>query len=183
MDKPYAWVGYLVSGLLNMQVGLGMVLYLVDRTARTLQQKSEILETAHQHSSDFIHTMSHELRTPLNAIRQAGFMLGRLGKAQLSADQEEMLGIIGDQSNLMLRLVGDIVDYSRIESGLLTCHPEPADLLALVERAGRAMAKAFDDAGITLRFEIEDEAVPISDLASHPFLPHRQQQTHLIGLG
>jgi signal transduction histidine kinase len=159
--SAYAWVGYLVSGLLNMAVGMGMALYLVDLTARELRASKEELVRDVDRSNTFIHTMSHELRTPLGSIKTAAFLVGRSEDHPLSPQQRELVSIIDDQSELLNRLVGDLLDHSRITSGLLTCTPEEEDLAALARRAVGAMEKALAAKGITLSLVGADRPIPL----------------------
>lgn len=69
--------------------------------------------------SVFLATMSHEIRTPLNAI--VGFS-ELLAADDCDAHREEYLDIIRKNSNLLLQLINDILDLSRIESGRAETH-------------------------------------------------------------
>jgi signal transduction histidine kinase len=140
---------------------MGMALYLVDLTARELRASKEELVRDVDRSNTFIHTMSHELRTPLGSIKTAAFLVGRSEDHPLSPQQRELVSIIDDQSELLNRLVGDLLDHSRITSGLLTCTPEEEDLAALARRAVGAMEKALAAKGITLSLVGADRPIPL----------------------
>ena len=81
--------------------------------------------------SEFLANMSHELRTPLNAI--IGFAeLMHLGKVgPVSAEHEEYLGDILTSSKHLLRLINDVLDLAKIESGKMEFRIESVDLVKL----------------------------------------------------
>lgn len=73
-------------------------------------------EEANRLKSAFLANMSHEIRTPLNAI--VGFS-GLLVNAENESERNEYAGIIESNSDLLLQLVGDILDLSKIEAGTM----------------------------------------------------------------
>jgi signal transduction histidine kinase len=98
-----------------------------DRTAE-LREKTRLLEEANQHKSEFLANMSHELRTPLNAI--IGF-LGSIERAAVRAAHAQAGGVserhlrIGE---LLLALINDILDLSKIEAGHMELELSTFDL-------------------------------------------------------
>jgi CheY-like chemotaxis protein len=89
--------------------------------------------------------MSHEIRTPLNGVTA---MTALLLDTKLDARQQEMLQVIARAADQAARLVGDVIDYSRIESGGLDLVLEDVDLCEAVEAlamqfAPRAFAKGL----------------------------------------
>jgi signal transduction histidine kinase len=90
---------------------------------------------ANRLKQEFIATMSHELRTPLTVLIGYCDMLvdgslGPLTEAQLSA-----LQVMRNRSDLLLRLLNNVLDFSRIASGNLELQPVPVDLRGAVEAA------------------------------------------------
>lgn len=94
---------------------LGFVLLLsqtqVEHT-RSLRAESERAQAASQAKTDFLATMSHELRTPMNAVVGIGSLLR---KTPLNTEQRDYLDKLEVSSRHMLRLIDDILDFSRIE--------------------------------------------------------------------
>ncbi|PKQ16438.1 MAG: hypothetical protein CVT67_04720 [Actinobacteria bacterium HGW-Actinobacteria-7] len=100
--------------------------------------------------SRFLANMSHELRTPLNSIIGfAGVMEQELA-GPLTEDQRTQLGMIHRSGNRLLRLVNDVLDYSRIESGDETVSPTHFDLCELVDDVSSSLASEARAKGIQL---------------------------------
>lgn len=85
--------------------------------------------------SEFVATVSHELRTPLTSIRGSLGLLasGRMG--ELSGEASEMIQIAMNNSERLVRLVNDILDVEKIESGRLEFRLTPIDLSKAVQEA------------------------------------------------
>ena len=82
--------------------------------AKELIEAKRKAEEADRMKSVFLANMSHEIRTPLNAI--VGFS-EIVAFTEDPEEKEEYIGIIRKNSNLLLQLIDDILDLSRIESG------------------------------------------------------------------
>lgn len=90
-----------------------------------LQIAKERAEQSDKLKSAFLANMSHEIRTPLNAI--VGFS-ELLANAETTEEREEYTNIISVNNELLLRLIDDILDLSKIESGMVELKPETFDL-------------------------------------------------------
>jgi PAS domain S-box-containing protein len=99
---------------------------------RDLEAENRRVTEANRLKSAFVANMSHELRTPLNSI--IGFTeLLYHGRVQHDAPQhQEFLGDILRSARHLLRLINDVLDLAKVESGRLTFRPEPIDLAVLV---------------------------------------------------
>ena len=74
--------------------------------------------------------MSHEIRTPLNAI--VGFS-SLLQEVENEEEREDYINIINKNNDLLLRLIEDILDLSKIESGIIDLKPEKFDFSECVQ--------------------------------------------------
>jgi PAS domain S-box-containing protein len=111
-------------------------------------------ETADRLKSAFLANMSHEIRTPLNAIVGFSELLG--GDDVLPEDKTEYVNIINSNSDLLLRLINDILDLSKIESGMLEYKSEEFD-----------WAKYYDDLVRSLGQRKRNEGVAY--VVDHPY--------------
>jgi PAS domain S-box-containing protein len=102
-----------------------------------LKQSAYAADAANRAKSEFLSRMSHELRTPLNAI--LGFTQVMCRNPTLSPEEREYLGIINRSGEHLLKLINDILEMSKIESGKVTLNETSVDLYGLLD----ALAEMF----------------------------------------
>ncbi|MBX6365151.1 MAG: GAF domain-containing protein [Gemmatimonadetes bacterium] len=90
--------------------------------------------------SDFLAVMSHELRTPLTAIIGYADLLAAETAGPLTARQKEQLSYITRRARDLIRIIEQILAYSRMEAGRATVHLEPVDLAELVRAVAEIAA-------------------------------------------
>ncbi|HET9622938.1 MAG TPA: PAS domain S-box protein [Kofleriaceae bacterium] len=122
-------------------------------------------EAASAAKSEFLASMSHELRTPLNAILGFSDLLQRDRKEPASARQIERLGHIHRAGSHLLRLISDILDLSRIESGRLTISAEPVALSSVLAEVISQLQPQATRQQITLgqTSSTDEDAVVVAD--------------------
>lgn len=104
------------------------------------------LKESNQSKSVFMANMSHEIRTPMNAV--IGFC-DLLSHTELDDDQNECVDAIHSSGQILLQLINQILDYSKIDSGRIQLCQEELDIVDLVEEVksilvGRARIKGID---------------------------------------
>ncbi|WP_049868427.1 ATP-binding protein [Paenibacillus sp. D9] len=100
------------------------------KTNIELKQAKENAENADRSKSVFLATMSHEIRSPMNGIIA---MSELLSQSEMSEQQRESVSIIMDSGQLLLTIINDILDLSKIEAGEMKLETAPFDLRAALE--------------------------------------------------
>ena len=98
-----------------------------------LARANEALKQLNRMKTDFVSNVSHELRTPLTSIKGFASLLldGKLGP--ISEEQRRRLSRIDEQTNSLTKLVNDLLDISRIESGKVAMALQPIEVQQLLE--------------------------------------------------
>lgn len=130
----------------NLQSQYRKSLQLALQQARIATRQAE---TASKVKSDFLANMSHDIRTPLNAI---------LGFSRIIADDptnadavENAVGKIRVSGNVLLSLINDVLELSRIENGRTQLVPEPTDLDAMAHELETMLTEGMQRSGISFR--------------------------------
>ncbi len=134
-----------------------------DRTAE-LKVAKERAEVASQAKTDFLTRMSHELRTPLNAIMGYAQILEM--DPALSERQRHIVQTMHESGDHLLKLIIDILDLSRIESGHTDLHPTGVQLRAMVGQLDSALQIKASEQSLTLETRCADtvpKAVLVDD--------------------
>jgi Na+/proline symporter/signal transduction histidine kinase len=142
--------------------------------SRQLEQKSRELEAATNElrgvnrrlqeldrlKDDFISTVTHELRTPLTSIRAFSEILN--DNPQLDGEQRaKFLGIVIKESERLTRLINQVLDLSKIESGNAEWHSTEIDMREVIEDSVTAVSQLFKDSDIELEVRVPEEVPPI----------------------
>ena len=135
-----------------------------------LDQLTTLAHESVQLKNGFLASMTHELRTPLNAI--LGFT-SILDSLELSEERTEYIRIIRNSSDMLQRLINDIIEASVLSEGPTSIRPEPVDFV-----------KAFDDICITLQQRIHQSALahPTEAKRDVTFLTENPYNTFLTNI-
>ena len=136
-DREYEWIEkqgavyeYDLSGKPKTIIGSSVVITGRKRLEQNLLLAKEQAEESNRLKSAFLANMSHEIRTPLNAI--VGFS-NVLAQTDSEEEKQEYLSIIEHNNALLLQLIGDILDLSKIEAGTLEFIYSDVDIDQLLE--------------------------------------------------
>lgn len=108
--------------------------------ALSAQELQEAAERAQRQQKEFLAVVAHELRNPLTPIRIAAEMLGLARPEEIPRYQ----AIIENEVEHMVRLVSDLLDMSRANTGRLRIERQPVDLVAIIDEAIAACRPAMD---------------------------------------
>ncbi|MEO5596196.1 MAG: ATP-binding protein, partial [Lysobacteraceae bacterium] len=145
------------------------------RLQSELTEAKQAAESAMLAKGEFLATMSHEVRTPLNGIIP---MLDLLQSSKLAVDQREMLGTALQSARQLLRIVDDILDYSKLEANGLHLESVGINLRELLESVIRLLERQAQAKGLRLTLHVDPEVRMA--LRGDP-LRLRQVLTNLIG--
>jgi PAS domain S-box-containing protein len=119
-----------------------------------LEAQNRQIQEANRLKSEFLANMSHELRTPLNAVIGFAEIL-RTDAAKVSeAKRVEYLGHIASSGRHLLRLINDVLDLSKVESGKFDLAPELVQLPALVRDVAAVLQPEASRKGVHVEVEV-----------------------------
>lgn len=143
---------------------LGSALTAIRRSDTRLRQaraaayaKQRTAEAASQAKSAFLANMSHEIRTPLNGVIG---MASALQSEQLAEDVKRRVGIIADSGELLLGIINDILDVSKIESGKIDLDSAPFDLGDVLRRIEALHKPRAAEKGLIFGCRLADDTSP-----------------------
>lgn len=156
-DQQYDWVEaqagapeYSPEKDANMLIGSVRVVTAQKEMEESLRKAKEDADRSNTFKSAFLANMSHEIRTPLNAI--VGFS-ELLADAESDEEKEEYLSIIRNSNALLLQLIADILDISKIEAGTLDFSFEDHDLDTLLQELEQTARMKVDNPAISVACE------------------------------
>lgn len=133
----------------------------LEATSAELRRANERLQELDRLKDEFISTVTHELRTPLTSIRAFSEIL--LSNPDMEPSQRsEFLGIIVKESERLTRLINEVLDLAKLESGRVSWRMEKVDLQALVRDALNATSQLFREKNVMLQESLGDEPLIVS---------------------
>jgi len=143
-------VSFVAALALSRQARLQALLVRRQAAARAAQARAQ---AANQAKSDFLATISHEIRTPLNSI--LGFASLVADDPDLSAENRRRLDLVGRAGRSLAEIVGDLLDFAKVEAGRLDLSLTPTSPAALLRDTVAIIAPEAAAKGLHLRTAFE----------------------------
>jgi signal transduction histidine kinase len=89
--------------------------------------------------TNFIATVSHELKTPISSIKMSARLLTDLRVGELNGEQQELIRSITDDADRLLKITGELLNMSQVETGNIQLKLQPADPVTIVDQAVQAV--------------------------------------------
>ncbi len=131
----------------------------LERASEALRAANEQLRELDRMKDDFLSTVTHELRTPLTSIRAFSEILYDDPEMDLE-QRQEFLGLVIKESERLTRLINQVLDFAKIESGQVNWVIGPVDLGEVMDQAVATTSQLFRDKGVILKMTIAP-AVPM----------------------
>ena len=138
----------------EIAIDFNAVTHTLAQTQQELTKARDEAEAEAQSQAEFLANMSHEIRTPLNAI--VG-MAELLQETPLTEDQVRCFSTLCQSSDVLLSIVNDILDYSRLESRQVSLECIPFELKALAHKVLGVVSVIADKKHLTLRSYFEPD--------------------------
>ncbi|SFH47819.1 sensor histidine kinase [Modicisalibacter xianhensis] len=133
----------------------------LEETSQALRAANARLRELDRLKDEFVAMVSHELRTPLTSIRAFAEILHDADTLP-EAQRQRFLDVIVHESQRLSRLIDEILDLARLESGRMTLHPRRLDLVELVRRSTETIQRVLAERGVTLELDLPDVPTPVS---------------------
>jgi signal transduction histidine kinase/CheY-like chemotaxis protein/HPt (histidine-containing phosphotransfer) domain-containing protein len=169
VQKPIALVwtpadlgGRFLTDVLPMSLaalGFAAIIFVVAtlawiRIARDLSRALDLAKAGNAAKSEFLALMSHEIRTPLNGVLG---MTNLLLDGPLGADERRGLLTIRESGESLMRIINDVLDFSKLEAGRMDIEIAPFDLHQMVRYAAEICAPRASAKGVVLEVNIADD--------------------------
>jgi len=133
----------------------------IGELCNSINEMSSEIARSEKMKNEFISSVSHELRTPLTAIIGWGETLTAVGAAN-EEDVQKGIGIILKETRRLSKMVEELLDFARMESGRFTLFMEEMDLKAELEETLFMYAETFKKQAIVLDYTQNDQDIFIS---------------------
>lgn len=154
--RPWFWLIWVLAEIGLILAGVTVAERRIQRrrVEDALREAARAAEESSRFKSRFLANMSHEIRTPLNGVIG---MTDLLLDSGLKAEQKELVRTISNSGDLLLTLINDILDLSKIEAGMITLESRSFDLRDAVEHVVTILASKAQERRNELVWVVEPE--------------------------
>ncbi|HMN77366.1 MAG TPA: sensor histidine kinase [Burkholderiaceae bacterium] len=131
----------------------------LERASAELRAANEQLKSLDRLKDDFMSSVSHELRTPLTSIRALVELMQDDAEME-AAQRQEFLAIVVAETERLTRLVNQVLDMAKIESGQAEWHNTDIDLSTLLTQAVQTTREMFRERGAEVALHLPPAALP-----------------------
>ncbi|HTV84862.1 MAG TPA: ATP-binding protein [Dyella sp.] len=139
-DRSVEWIGYFIDTTS------------INAHNEALMAARDAAERASKAKADFLATMSHEIRTPMNGVIG---MLELLGRTPLDAEQRELVHAVEDSAGVLMQMLNDVLDFSKLEAGNLRLDDAPFDPRVLTDNVVGMMTGAMHKKGLQIDVDVD----------------------------
>lgn len=119
-----------------------------------VEEKRAEAEQAARAKAEFLASMSHEIRTPLNGVVGMAQLLGR---SRLDAEQRRQLDVLDSSARLVMTVINDILDVSKLDAGQLRLDPSPFRVRSWAHEVLELHRPVAESAGLALTLAVEEQ--------------------------
>jgi signal transduction histidine kinase len=132
----------------------------LQRASAELRAANQRLESLDRMKDDFMSSVTHELRTPLTSIRALAELMADDPDMD-AAQRQQFLGIVVAETERLTRLVNQVLDLAKIESGHAEWHPGEVDMAVLIRQAAQSMGELLREQGTALQLDLQEPVPPL----------------------
>jgi signal transduction histidine kinase len=157
-----------VRSILDEASQVVMYSHRLEQKSRELEAATAELRTANEQlkeldrlKDDFLSTVTHELRTPLTSIRAFTEILHQDPRLDLT-QRRKFLGIVTKETERLTRLINQVLDLAKIESGRAEWHEARLDMREVISDAVAAMEQVFQEKGVRIETRLPERVSPVT---------------------
>lgn len=163
LPKSYR-IGYLLAWFATILIIIYIITKMSEYKRNEAKNKKlyQMAKEREQLKTDFIANMSHELRTPLNIITSASMLLEMKSQKEETVSSEyilDKLNRINQSSNRLRRLINNLIDISKFDSGFFECKCKNENIVYVVEDIVHEVVDYAKEKNIELIFDTEEEEI------------------------
>ena len=163
LPKSYR-IGYLLAWFATILIIIYIITKMSEYKRNEAKNKKlyQMAKEREQLKTDFIANMSHELRTPLNIITSASMLLEMKSQKEETVSSEyilDKLNHINQSSNRLRRLINNLIDISKFDSGFIECKCKNENIVYVVEDIVHEVVDYAKEKNIELIFDTEEEEI------------------------